>query len=592
MRTRKSRLAAAGGVLAAALVMSACGGGGSGSSSGGAAEFDAGSHGIVNPSDAKGGTLRFGNSDDFDSTDPGNTYYGYGMDFVRFYARSLLTYQTMKVGPEGGKFVPDLAEGMGKASDGNKTWTYKIKKGLKYEDGSPIKSEDVKWAVMRTFDRSVLGSGPSYLSQVIKGAKKEKKPYQDKNWKKFKGIDTPDDQTIVFHLAQPFAEFDSLVGFSGQTAPVPHDKDKGKTYALHPISSGPYKWQGNYKPGKGGTLVRNKYWDPKTDPNRKALPDKVTVQAGLDANELDQRLMSGDLDVDVGGTGVQDQARAKILGSDTLKKNADDGLSPYTYFNPITPVISNVHCRRAMVYATDRGALFRAYGGDSGGQFATNVMSPNVPNRETITKLYPWDPKSPDAKSTLNANYHGDPAKAKQELKACGKPKGFSTKMVYRSDRPKEKAVAQAMEQSLGKVGIKLTLKGYPSGTYTSDQLGSPAFVKKNKIGLGTYGWGADWPTGYGFLNAISSGDAIVPSGNSNISEIKDFDKQWADVVKESDPMKRAKVYGQIEKGIMEKAYWIPNIYSKSLIYRPDNLTNAYMHAGYGMYDYVNLGVK
>lgn len=592
MKTRKSRLAAAGGVLAATLVMSACGGGGSGAGESTSAEFDAGSHGIVNASDTKGGTLRFGITDDFDSTDPGDTYYAFGMDFVRYYARSLLTYKTMQTGPGGTEMVPDLAESKGKASDGNKTWTYKLKKGLKYEDGTPIKSEDVKWAVMRTFDRSVLENGPSYFGSMIKGADKEKHPYKDKKWKSFKGIDTPDDQTVVFHLAQPFAEFDDVVGFTGQTAPVPHDKDKGKTYKLHPISSGPYQWDGKYKPGKGGTLVRNKNWDPKTDPNRKALPDKITVEAGIDANELDQRLMSGEIDVDLAGSGVQDQARQKILASDQQKKNADDGLAGFSWYIPLTKNIPNVECRRAVIYAADRGAMFRAYGGDVGGQFATNIQPPNIPERQEITKLYPWDPKSPDAKSTLNANYHGDPAKAKESLKKCGKPNGFSTTMIYRSDRPKEKAASEALQQGLEKVGIKLNLKGYPAGTYTGSQLGSPAFVKKNKVGMGTYGWAADWPTGYGFLYPLTAGKAIVPSGNANVSEIKAYDKQWDSVSKQADAKARGKVYNDIEHKVMEQAYLLPNVYAKSLIYRPENLKNAYMHAGYGMYDYANLGVK
>ena len=68
----------------------------------------------------------------------------------------------------------------------------------------------------------------------------------------------------------------------------------------------------------------------------------------------------------------------------------------------------------------------------------------------------------------------GDPAKAKQLLSACGKPNGFSTGIAYRSDRPTETQGAQALQQALSAVGIKVTLHGYPSATYFTNFAGAP----------------------------------------------------------------------------------------------------------------------
>jgi peptide/nickel transport system substrate-binding protein len=576
---------AAAGAIALSMGLAACGGGngsGSGSSGGGGVKFDAGSTGIVNPSDKKGGVLKMGMSDDFDSTDPGNTYYAFGNDFIRVYSRMLMTYAS-KPGVEGNKAVPDLAEAPGVPSDGNKTWTYKLKKGIKYEDGSEVKAADIKYAVARTFDRGVLGKGPAYFPQLLDAAG-YKGPFKDKNLDHFKAIQTPDDYTIIFKLKNPFAEFNELVMFSGQTAPVPQAKDKGTRYALHPLSTGPYMWQGDYQPKKGGVLVHNPNWDPATDPNRKQLPDRIEVTAGLDANEVDNRLLNGTLQVDLPGSGVQAAARQRILTDPKLKANADNPLAGFHWYIPIsTKNIPNVECRKAIVYATDRDALFRAYGGDVGGQLATSIMPPAIPGRE----------KGQDFYTSTQPGYTGDVAKAKEALTACGKPNGFETTMVFRSDRPKEKAAAEAMEQALSRAGIKLTLKGYPAGTYTGEQFGSPAFVKKEKIGLGTYGWAPDWPTGYGYLQPISDGKAIVESGNSNPEELNDPDvnKMWNDVVKLTDPAARDKIYNQIDTKIREEAAIIPNVYAKSLLYRPTSLTNVYFHAGFGMYDYANLGV-
>jgi peptide/nickel transport system substrate-binding protein len=593
MRSPKVLTTAAAGAVALSLGLAACGGGDDTNKSDGnggtAAKFDAGSTSIVNPSDKKGGVLKMAQPDDFESLDPANIYYAYGLDFVRIFSRGLMTY-TSKPGPEGSTMSPDLAEAKGVATDGGKTWTYKLKKGIKYEDGTEIKAKDIKYAVARTFDRGVLRNGPSYFTQLLdmpkdsKGEPKYKGAFKDKNLDHFTAVQTPDDYTIVFKLANPFGEFDEVVGFSGQTVPVPQAKDKGVLYGQHPVSSGPYKLEGDYQPKKGGVWVRNDQWDQATDPNRKQLPDKIEVTAGLKSEEIDSRLLAGTLHIDLPGSGVQAAARQQILSNPKVKANADNPLAGFHWYLPINVKnIPNVECRKAIIYAADRDALYRAYGGEVGGELATSIQPPAVTGREKGTDIY----------TKAEVGYKGDPVKAKEALTKCGQPNGFKTVMVFRSDRPKEKLAAEAMEQSLAKAGIQLQLKGYPSGTYTNEQLGSPAFVKKEKVGLGTYGWAPDWNTGYGYLQPISDGKAIVPTGNANPEELNDpaINKMWNDVVKDTDPAARAKVYNEIDAKIREDATILPNVYAKSLLYRPTTLANVYFQTGFGLYDYANLGV-
>lgn len=588
MKNRTTRRTAAACVATAvSLVLGACGSDSgtqpnqSGGGGGGAVEFNAASTRVVNPSDAKGGVLKFAVSDDFDSTDPNDTYYAFGMNFTRLYSRTLVTFAS-KPGIDGTKPAPDLAEALGQPSDGNKTWTYKLKKGIKFEDGSEVKAKDIKYAVARTFDRGVLHSGPSYYKTLL-AADGYQGPFKDTNLDNFKGVETPDDYTIVFKLKDPFSEFNELIMFSGQTAPVPQAKDKGEQYKLHPVSSGPYMWDGEYKPKKGGTLVRNPNWDASTDPHRKQLPDKIEVTAGVNATEIDNQLLSGDLHVDLAGTGLHEAGRKSVLGDPALKAKADNPLAGFHWFLPINmKTIPNVECRKAIIYAADRDAMWRAFGGDVGGEMATSIQPPNIAGRKAVEGLY-----------QTGQGFKGDQAKAKEALTKCGQPDGFSTVMIYRSDRDKEKAVAEAMEQSLSKVGIKLTLKGYPSGDYTTNQLGSPSFMAREKVGLGTYGWAADWPTGYGYLQPVLDGKAIQPSGNINVSELDDpeINKLWNDVVKVEDPAEREKIYNQIDRKALELAAVVPNVYAKSLLYRPEKLTNVYFHQGYTMYDYANLGL-
>src|SRR5262249_7144038 len=156
------------GSAAFALVLSACGGGGCTStnpSSGpkGASGFNAGSSGIVNPSDKKGGTLKMANSDDIDSYDPARTYYAWGWNFTKsFYVRTLVT-NSSKPGKEGTNLVPDLAQDMPQISDDKLTYTFKLKSGIKFEDGTPITSKDIKYGIERVFAQDVLSGGPTYL---------------------------------------------------------------------------------------------------------------------------------------------------------------------------------------------------------------------------------------------------------------------------------------------------------------------------------------------------------------------------------------------------------------------------------------------
>lgn len=591
MKTPKVVTIATVGAVALSLGLAACGGDDSSDKGGkgGSGKFGAAVGSVVNASDHKGGVLTMAQPDDYESLDPANIYYAYGMNSIRLWSRTLVTY-TSKPGLEGTKPSPDLAESLATPSNGNKTWTFKLKKGLKYEDGTEIKAKDVKYAVARTYDRSILRNGPSYFQQMLdmpkdsKGTPKYPGPFKNKNLDAFTAVETPDDYTVVFKLGAPFSEFNEVVMFSGQTAPVPAAKDTGSRYGQHPVSSGPYKLETDYKPKTGVTLVRNTNWDQASDPNRKQLPDKIDIKSGLAAEEIDQRLINGTVQVDLPGTGVQATARQKLLTDTKLKGNSDNPESGFDWYIAInTTNIPNVECRKAIIYAADRQALYRAYGGEVGGTPMTSVMPPLIPGREPGTEYY----------TKADPNYTGDVAKAKEALTKCGKPQGFSTTMLFRNDRPKEQAEAEAMEQSLSRVGIKLTLKGYPHGTYTNEQLGSPDFNKRNGVGLGTYGWASDWPTGYGYLQPITDPKAIVPTGNANTSELRDPEvkKMWDDVVKLPDANERAKVYNKIDDRVRQLAAIVPNVYAKSLLYRPTNLTNVYFHVGYGMYDYANLGV-
>ncbi|WP_433556524.1 ABC transporter substrate-binding protein [Pseudonocardia xinjiangensis] len=575
---RSRRVAAAAVIAVSALALAACGGGSSGGSSSSGGGSDVG--GVHNVSDVTGGTIRYANSGDWDSLDPGDTYYAYSWNFARLYSRALVMFKSAP-GKDGATLVPDLAESLGKPSDDAKTWTYTLRQGVKFEDGTPVTSKDVKYAVERSLDKTTFPNGPTYFNDFL-DLQGYTSPYADSDPNKLglKAIDTPDDRTIVFHLKQPFSGFDYFAQMPS-TAPVPVAKDTGSKYKEHVVSTGPYMFDTNDL-GKSFTMKRNPNWDQATDPNRKPLPDRIEVALNVNSDDIDNRLQSGDLDVAIEGTGVGPAAQGKVLADQTLKANTDSAISArlwYTSINSDVAPLDNIHCRKAVEYAADKTGYQRAYGGATGGEIATNLLPPVIPGAEKFD-TYP---------TPGNA---GDAAKAKDELAQCGQPNGFTTGISYRAERPKEKATAEALQQSLAKVGIKLEVKPYPLGDYAKLYAGKPDFAKANSLGLNVFGWAADWPDGYGFLAQMVDSRVIRASGGNTNFGVKDpeVDAMLDKALVTTDTTAREKIWVDIDKKVMDDAYILPGVWAKGLLYRPPNLTNVFITDGFQMYDYLALG--
>jgi peptide/nickel transport system substrate-binding protein len=537
---------------------------------------------IFDPSTKKGGVVKMANAGDWDSLDTGDTYYAFSWDFARLYARSLVMF---KPGPGAASdtVVPDLADSLGVPSDGAKTYTYHLRSGLKFDDGSPITSADVKYAVERSTDKTVFPDGPTYFDTLLNWPANYKGPYKTPNVDTSSAIETPDTQTIVFHLNTPFAGMDYLAA-TPQDAPVPQSQDNGQKYATHIVSSGPYKFK-DVSPGKSFKLVRNPMWDQSTDPNRNALPDEYDVSLNVNADDIDNQLLSGNLNVDVVGTGAQPATVAQILTDPAKKAESDNPLIARLWYVSIDSQIKpldNIDCRKAIEYAANRVTDQEAFGGPiAGGQIATTLLPPQIPGYQSFD-LYP-----------AGADNMGDDTMAKQELVKCGQPNGFSTNMAYRTERPKEKQLAEALQQALAKVGINLTLNGYAQGGYFSQFAGNPPFMRAHGIGLATNGWGADWNDGYGFLAQIVDSRVIRETGgSSNISvRIPEVDSMIDAALAETDTTKRNADWGAIDKRVMQEAVILPVVYSKSLLIRGKGLTNLFVNDAYGMYDYAELGV-
>ena len=115
-----------------------------------------------------------------------------------------------------------------------------------------------------------------------------------------------------------------------------------------------------------------------------------------------------------------------------------------------------------------------------------------------------------------------EPAKAKQELQACGQPNGFSTGIAYRSDRPKEAAAAQALHRPAGPGRDQGLAARLPDRHYYANFAGVPKYVSSHNIGIAFYGWGARLAGRLRLLQQLADGPAIIPAGNTNLAQLND----------------------------------------------------------------------
>lgn len=587
-RSTRFTLAAGSAVaLAALLGTAACSGASGGSGGGTAAGFNAAAASVVHPSTAKGGTLRFTAAQDFDSLDPQRGYYGFMWDFARYYTRQLITYDT-KPGNASLKLVPDLATSLAQVTDGGRTYTYHLRSGATWEDGSPVTAQDVKYGIERTWAQDVITGGPIWLMQNLDNSQKYPGPYKDPAPDKLglKSIDTPDDHTVVFHLAKPNGDFEQMLALP-EGSPVKRSKDTGAKYGLRPFSDGPYKFLA-YQPNKTLVLVRNDKWNKASDPIRPALPDRIEVVYGSNADDLDSKLLNGEADLDLNQTGLQQAARVKVLRDPRLKASTDDPTTGYIRYVSLVPAVKpldNIHCRKAVIYATDHKALQTARGGPiAGGDIGTNMLPDGVKGADTK-----YDPYG------LTSNGGApDIARAKSELQQCGKPGGFSTTIAVRNNKSAEVASAVALQASLKAVGITTQIDQY-DGAQTPNIIGVPNVVHKKGYGLIVMGWGPDFYTGQGFLQPLVDGRFILPNGNNNYSEINDpaINGEFDQAIATTDADKAGQLYSDINHRVMQDAYYLPIVYDKALVWRSDRLTNAYTATSYsGKYDFVSLGVE
>ncbi|MFF7455681.1 ABC transporter substrate-binding protein [Kitasatospora sp. NPDC008115] len=527
---------------------------------------------VVGGTPVKGGTLHVLTNQDFAHLDPARNWVLPTMDFgTRLLYRTLVTFKA-EPGPAGSEIVPDLATDVGRPSDGGKTWAFTLKDGVKYEDGTPIKSADIKYNVERSFAADLTG-GPDYAQQYLAGGENYKGPL---NGEHLPSIETPDDKNIIFHLKRPVAEF-SFTTTLPTFSPVPQSQEKGTQYDQRPFSSGPYKID-TYDRGKSLVLVRNSNWDASTDTVRKAYPDKIVVTQGIKGGQADDRIIASDgADANaIEMPWMRPESVPKVLPKEDVKSRMIaevTGCTDSLYLNTAKAPFDDPKVREAMMWAIDREAQVTAFGGPAMADVATTFLPPSLAGGVKGDPL-----KVPPA---------GDPEKAKALLKEAGKTDLKLQLTVSLGDKVR----AEAIQQSLSKSGVQVTINTVDPSAF-ADTIGDI----KNAPELLIQGWCPDYPSGSTFAPFLFDGRTIKEKGNQgNYSQFKDQATmdEMDRIAALTDVAEANKAWQKLDEEIMKKAPAVPLMWERRPLLVGTNVAGAFGNSGYaGMLDLGAIGLK
>ncbi|MET8284206.1 ABC transporter substrate-binding protein [Streptomyces sp. NPDC048448] len=552
--SRRNFLIATGVVAASSTVLTACGGSGSGSKSDRKVPSVSGSKTQEIPvgtkadstgpapevkGAVKGGTIYSLDQFDMDHLDPAQIYVSTEGAITRPILRGLTGYKIDEKG--GATLVGDAATDAGTMKDGGKTWSFTLKDGVKWEDGSDISGDDLRHTFERLF-ASFVTEGPRYVQQWLVGGDKYKGPYEGKS---LDSIEV-DGKTITFRLNEARGDFNFTLAMPGYGL-VPKKQDTKEKYDKRPFSSGPYKI-GARSIGKSLTYVRNEHWDPATDSIRNNYPDKFVFQFGFELLASTDRYIS-DSGNDQYAMSIFNEVAperiAQVLTNAKYKQRILTEVDTVTYYWPINMTrIKDVKVRQAINWAWPHQQLQTIRGGASTSELASTILSPVTPGYAKFD-LYGVTKKP-----------GGDPVKAKALLKEAGKV-GQKLVIAYQaSDNAVKSAVA--VKNALEAAGFTVVNKQVDKSTFYT-QIGKI----DNDFDLFAAGWSPDWPNGYSVFFPCWSGKNIG-DGRSNYAQLNDpsINKAIDAAAKITDTAEANKAWGDVDRQIMELAAVVPDYHS------------------------------
>ena len=525
----------------------------------------------------KGGKLTALWTDDVDNIDPGITYYQMGFQVNAATQKSLYGYK-----PEDAvNAVPDLAEAAPEISEDGKTVTVKIKAGVKFSPpvDREVTSKDVKYAIERGFFNTVNnGYAGAYFGE-LEGAKVGAEPGA-----KISGIETPDDQTIVFNLTKGTGGVVAGALTLPLSAPVPEeyaakfDKENPSAYGQNQVATGPYMIENDasgkaigYQAGRRIHLVRNPNWDESLDFKPAYLDEIDMPQGNDDTTVASRKILEGESMIN-GDFSPEPQILKQVL-TETKERLTlvPNGGGRWVAMNTTIKPFDNVDVRRAVVAGFDREAMRLTRGGEVIGDIPTHFIPPEVPGFEEAGGL-----EGPGI--DFYSKPAGDMALAAEYFKkagyASGKYEGTETFTAVADNATQQKQMAEVATQQFAKLGFKVEVRYVPRDSMYTKFCQVP---DEQPDICPSVGWLKDFADPETILGPVFNGKNILDQSNSNFSLLDDPDlnKQMADAEVITDPAERAEAWGQIDRGVTEVAPGIPWLWDKQPMLRSSDVNGV-----------------
>jgi peptide/nickel transport system substrate-binding protein len=542
-------------MICVALLAAACGGGGNKSSA--TTEATTG---------AAGGSTQQKTFPNFrivydtgtDYLDPGLSYTVQGWQAMWNVYLSLLGYKHA-AGPDGATLVPALAQDMPNISADGKTYTLKLREGLKYSNAAPVKASDFKYAIKRLF--LIDSPGVGFFTNIVGADQFSKTKKGD-----ISGIVANDSSgTITIKLVKPQGDFQNILA-TIFAAPVPQGTP-AKDQSTTPIpSTGPYQIQ-SYKPNRQFVMIRNPNFKP-TANIPATNPDKITVKIVEDDSAALQQVINGQADYDFHPIPVDRLANIQQKYGDQLKIYTPANTYYFFMNNKLAP-FDNLKVRQAVNYAIDRNALVRLYGG-----LATpteNVLPPTYPQYKKHN-LYPHDL-----------------AKAKQLIQQAG-VKGTKV-TVWTSNRDTAKKPAAYLQDILNQIGLKADLKVIDASIYWTT-VGNQA----TKAQIGFADWFQDYPHPLDWFDVLLNGERITQTHNNNYSNFNNKNVNATIDKLKSEPTLNDSInqqWAQLDNTVMQNAAWAPYVNRQFTDFFGANVdTSCYINHVLYQFDFSRICMK
>jgi peptide/nickel transport system substrate-binding protein len=441
----------------------------------------------------------------------------------------LVTY-AHEEGTGGSEIIPGLAEEVPEPTNGGKTYEFKLRDGLEYSDGSPVKASDFANTIKRLL---TLGSVWSSFYSGIEGVEEwTAKGDFDAD---ITGIETNDktgeiavnltepDTKVLFALAEPYA------------APTPAAKSPPKTLKDPPPGVGPYTLEiPDFN--REYVLERNPNWphiegipDGKFDTIRGMVSDSVT--------RMTQDVINGRADfMTEDPTGDQlPEVRTKY--ADRLKEEANPPNTYYNFFNVTKPPFDKQEAREAVNYATDSRALIRIFGGRL--EPSCNFIPEGMEGHEEFDCKY-GDPNGPP-----------DIEKAKELVKQSGYEGEPVT--YYTNNKDPRPAIADYFVDMLNEIGFDAEVKTLDQQVYFG-KLAEKTFGAQ----IGFTDWFQDYPHPGDFIDVLLSGDALKSSSTSNFGLVDDpvLNKKL-DELRGEEPGDVADEWAALDEYVVNEKAWV-----------------------------------